>query len=798
MADETIKALAVQVALEDGSFQAGMQNLQRTMTNVDSQFKSSISGVRNWGDNLDSLKANSQALGEKINVQNQIIAKFTEQINKSKDALEQNSQKMLDNKSKLDAAKTAYDESTATLGKNADETKKLKEQLDAAQKAYESSEKTVLSNNKTVQSYTTQLNNAKGKLNSMTAELTANDAKVKANSGSWGKLTDAVASTSEKANSALKKMGLAIGGMVASMGAMLMSSGENADEIDKLSAKTGISTDRLQELQYAGVKTKVDLETLASTQAKLTKNMQAAENGTKTQVSAFKELGVSLNDNNGKLKNSSDVYTEVINALGKMEAGTRRDQIAMDLFGKSGTDLNYMIETGGDAIKQYSEEAEKNGAVMSGPALAGLDDFADSVSQLKLGIQSMIGQSLSKLTPELTKVSENLRNLDTSKIQSAISFVLDHSGAVLAAVTGITGAVVAWKVATIAAAAAQEIHNAVVVISTAATDGLAAAQVTLDAANGGTVISTIALTAAQVGQKVAAAAAAAGQWLLNAALTANPIGIVIVAIAALVAALVLLFNNNKQFHDWVIGAFNNIKNAAQAIGTWFSGPFVNFFKGAWSGIQNAFNVSINFIKDNWKQITMFLVNPVSGAVALLYNNNAQFREWAKSLGTAIHDGFDSAIAWIKALPAEALQWGKDIINGIVDGIKSAASAVGDAVKGVAQDIRKFLHFSVPDEGPLVDFNSWMPDMMAQMASGISDNKYKVQDAIRSLSGDISVGVKTTTQPATSGSSSTGSAIAAAVKSGNVVINNSFAGETPSAAEHARKEKNMLRQLALQF
>ena len=116
--------------------------------------------------------------------------------------------------------------------------------------------------------------------------------------------------------------------------------------------------------------------------------------------------------------------------------------------------------------------------------------------------------------------------------------------------------------------------------------------------------------------------------------------------------------------------------------------------------------------------------------------------------TAIVNGITTAVEWVKALPAQALTWGKDIIMGIVNGIKNAASAVGDAVKGVAQDIRSFLHFSVPDQGPLTDYESWMPDFMGGLAKGIEKSKYLVADAIGGLSKDMSVGVKIGTLPPT--------------------------------------------------
>ena len=85
--------------------------------------------------------------------------------------------------------------------------------------------------------------------------------------------------------------------------------------------------------------------------------------------------------------------------------------------------------------------------------------------------------------------------------------------------------------------------------------------------------------------------------------------------------------------------------------------------------------------------------------------------------------------FIKNLGSQAVQWGADIINNIVCGIKSKINAVADAVKGIADKIRSFLHFSVPDEGPLTDFESWMPDFMKGLAKGIDKSKKYVEAAV---------------------------------------------------------------------
>ena len=66
-----------------------------------------------------------------------------------------------------------------------------------------------------------------------------------------------------------------------------------------------------------------------------------------------------------------------------------------------------------------------------------------------------------------------------------------------------------------------------------------------------------------------------------------------------------------------------------------------------------------------------------------------------SIKDTIVNGFNAAVNFIKNLASQAFQWGADIINGIVNGIKNCIGKVADAVKGVANKIKSFLHFSVP-------------------------------------------------------------------------------------------------------
>ena len=121
-------------------------------------------------------------------------------------------------------------------------------------------------------------------------------------------------------------------------------------------------------------------------------------------------------------------------------------------------------------------------------------------------------------------------------------------------------------------------------------------------------------------------------------------------------------------------------------------------------------------------------------------------EKVSGIKDAIVNGLTAAIDWIKSLPAEAIQWGADIIQGIVDGIMGAVEKVGKAVKGVADKIKSFLGFSEPEDGPLSDFHTYMPDMIDLMAQGIQAGKEKVKDAIGELAQGMSVSVNSEVSP----------------------------------------------------
>ena len=337
---------------------------------------------------------------------------------------------------------------------------------------------------------------------------------------------------------------------------------------------------------------------------------------------------------------------------------------------------------------------------------------------------------------------------------------------------------------------------------------------------------------------------------LNATMLANPIVLIIAAIAALVAAFIYLWNTNEEFRQFWINLWEDIKEIAitvwEALKAFFSAAWeaikataetiwnaiAGFFTGLWEGIKNTFTTVVNAIstflttmwntiksvaETVWNAISTFfttiwtaiktvvttvvtaistflttawntikttittvlnaiksvfetiwnaiktaittVVNGIKNTITTVWNNikstvsnvmtalkNAVstafstmwngIKSTVSGIYNTIKSGFDNAVNFIKNLASSAFSWGADIINGIVNGIKSCIGKVKDAVCSVADTIKSFLHFSVPDEGPLTEYESWMPDFMSGLAKGIEKSKSMVTDAVSGLAADM--------------------------------------------------------------
>lgn len=177
--------------------------------------------------------------------------------------------------------------------------------------------------------------------------------------------------------------------------------------------------------------------------------------------------------------------------------------------------------------------------------------------------------------------------------------------------------------------------------------------------------------------------------------------------------------------DLVTGNFTKLKEDASKI---FSN-LGNALSSIWNGIKGIASSIWTAIKENIANTVGRMVDGVKLAI--------------QKIPGIFSDIFGRVRNFVTSLPGEALRWGRDIIDGIADGIRGAIGKVTNAVSGVANKIRSFLHFSEPDVGPLSDFHTYMPDMMTGLASGIKAGIPMLQKAAGLAAGAISGGLNGT-------------------------------------------------------
>ena len=279
----------------------------------------------------------------------------------------------------------------------------------------------------------TNLNNTKAEMAKTEQQINSTSKELKQSKVDWESVGNVVGKVGKAFGTALAALGTAAVGAASALAGLTVSASNYADDILTTSANTHIATDDLQKYSYALNFIDGDLNTLTGTMKKNTQIMSKARDGNKTYTAAYEKLGISITDTNGELRNGQEVYWEVIDALGKVENETERDALAMQLLGKSGTELNTIIDAGSEAFKDLGNEAEAMGYVMSDEAVSALGSFNDKLQQLKAGMTGLknsaalialpfLDDLASKGVPILAEFSKGIQeaNGDVSKMGDVI------------------------------------------------------------------------------------------------------------------------------------------------------------------------------------------------------------------------------------------------------------------------------------------------------------------------------------------------------------------------------------------
>ena len=213
----------------------------------------------------------------------------------------------------------------------------------------------------------------------------------------------------ESAGHAMRGISTAAAALAASLGALTVKSGKWADDLNTMSKRYSIGTKDLQMYSAAAELVDTDVEAIAKSHVKLEKTMLTASKGTGTAAEAFDALGVQITNADGSLRNGEQVWQETIKALGQMENETERDAYAMALMGRSASELNPLIEDGGETYQKLAETMAKYDLeFVDQDMLDRANEFNDSLDTIKavgmVAFQQLGTQLAAYLAPAMEKV----------------------------------------------------------------------------------------------------------------------------------------------------------------------------------------------------------------------------------------------------------------------------------------------------------------------------------------------------------------------------------------------------------
>lgn len=215
---------------------------------------------------------------------------------------------------------------------------------------------------------------------------------------------------------------------------------------------------------------------------------------------------------------------------------------------------------------------------------------------------------------------------------------------------------------------------------------------------------------------------------------AAPVIAIIVAIIAAVMAIILVIQNWYEVLNFLTETWESVCNKVSELWEGFKKSWTDGFNNVKQKINDFFqNLGENFANglnsfQNW----------ISNMLSAIVNWAKDFASKGKSAAVNL---VKNIAGEIKSLPGQFMQWGLDMMSNFASGIwKGFTGWVKGKISGVTNFIKKNLHFSVPDEGPLADADEWMPDFMDLLATGIDRNKSRVESQIKDLQDIMDIGM----------------------------------------------------------
>ena len=531
-----------------------------------------------------------------------------------------------------------------------------------------------------------------------------------------------------KVGRGMVKGGSMMMGAGAAVGAAVFGAGKSvadyAGSVKDAADSTGINTDAWQRMTYAAKISGIESEKLMTAMVKFDKTLTDAAGGSKTAGQIFKDLGISIKDASGKMRAPEAVFEDVAELLANVEDGATKTAAACAFFGKSGAELLPMLNEGRNGLQGLYRTAEETGNVLANETLTAADEFGKSLDAVKLQAQGVMLQLGSALIPVLSEMKDW--------------------------VSDVVGGIADWLKAN------PELARTIGKVATSAA-GILLALGAVSTVIGGVAFVIGKFVSAWRGLKTALDLGRKAVSFFNKTLLTSPIFWIIVGVVALAFVVYKLIKNWDKVSAFFKRLWDGIKKTFGAVWEWIKNMFLNYtqqglvikhwdsikgwFSGLWEGVKNVFRATWDWIKK------MFLNYTPQGLVIKHWDS---IKGWFSGLWDGVKGVFVGAWDGIKGFFAELnpVEWlsdmwngiseffsglwqrfhqgGRQIIQGLIDGITGMATKAIDGIKNIGRKIANGFKSFFGIHSPSKLFAEYGANITAGLTVGIDGGTGKVE------------------------------------------------------------------------